>query len=337
MVEKGTTSTRILHDSRGKLISVFDEPSEDFIGYVSSASAIDLAQHDSANYVVIAANPDDLPFVGVAEEAPLGSHNLQSSSTTLPNYWERSLNAQTTVQMGVVNQLNFACRSAMILQGMNRFERAFCLPAAQVPQLDDSFIDTLSSLHDTISGKWAKLTMEAVASPDFVAGDRARERLVIKLWSSFANEPVEDGMEHPAEKIMDEAMQFSPNRLMLAWLKQICTDVSCPSFAASVMKCLARQHAPGSAIGVLTWSNRGWRQTISRSGTRLCKPQRSGLTTVCWKSSGRTKKKKHGFKTTFQTSSKTCLNSPCSCFATSRARNGPTREGYRKVRFPTTR
>ena len=258
MVEKGTTSTRILHDSRGKLISVFDEPSElDFIGYVSSASAIDLAQHDSANYVVIAANPDDLPFVGVAEEAPLGSHNLQSSSTTLPNYWERSLNAQTTVQMGVVNQLNFACRSAMILQGMNRFERAFCLPAAQVPQFDDSFIDTLSSLHDTISGKWAKLTMEAVASPDFVAGDRARERLVIKLWSSFANEPVEDGMEHPAEKIMDEAMQFSPNRLMLAWLKQICTDVSCPSFAASVMKCLARQHAPGSVH---------WRADVVQSG-----------------------------------------------------------------------
>ena len=258
MVEKGTTSTRILHDSRGKLISVFDEPSElDFIGYVSSASTIDLAQHDSANYVVIAANPDDLPFVGVAEEAPLGSHNLQSSSTTLPNYWERSLNAQTTVQMGVVNQLDFACRSAMILQGMNRFERAFCLPAAQVPQLDDSFIDTLSSLHDTISGKWAKLTMEAVASPDFVAGDRSRERLAIKLWSSFENEPVEDGMEHPAEKIIADAMRFSPNRQVLAWIREMSTDVSEPSFAASVMKCLARQDAPGSS---------NWRADVVRSG-----------------------------------------------------------------------
>ena len=70
--------------------------------------------------------------------------------------------------------------------------------------------------------------------------DQDRERLATALWMSFESEPVEDGMEHPADTIIADAYQSENVRWMLDWLKNLSTDASQPSFASSVLRCIGR-------------------------------------------------------------------------------------------------
>ena len=75
-----------------------------------------------------------------------------------------------------------------------------------------------------------------------------RDRFAAKLWASFEDEPLEDGMWHPAEKIIGDALSSTDERA-LAWLEDICLDASQSSFAASVLRCLGR-HAN---VGAVSW------------------------------------------------------------------------------------
>lgn len=76
--------------------------------------------------------------------------------------------------------------------------------------------------------------------------NRSRTRLISALHSSFEADPLEDGMYHPAEEIIIEALHSEENHLVLEWLRTECLDVARPSFAASVLRCLGRQTEPGT-------------------------------------------------------------------------------------------
>jgi len=52
-------------------------------------------------------------------------------------------------------------------------------------------------------------------------------------------------MEHPAEQIIDEALQIGPNGPALNWLKTFCLTTMRPTFAASTLRCLGRLTNPG--------------------------------------------------------------------------------------------
>ena len=79
-----------------------------------------------------------------------------------------------------------------------------------------------------------------------LAQSPAQARLQSALRASFEADPLEDGICHPAEEIIGQALQSGECPDVLAWLRALCLDTAQPSFAASVLRCLGRQSDPGS-------------------------------------------------------------------------------------------
>lgn len=95
-----------------------------------------------------------------------------------------------------------------------------------------------------------------------VAGSESRDgvgeaALESALQASFEAAPLGDGSGHPAEKIIDEALQSGAGPSALGWLKAFCLDAARPGFAASVLRCLGRQADAGTA---------DWRVALVRDG-----------------------------------------------------------------------
>ena len=88
--------------------------------------------------------------------------------------------------------------------------------------------------------------------------DRERERLAVQLQSAFETHVVENGLDHPAETIIADALESSPR--VLEWIRAFSLDTSDPSFAASVLRCLGRVKRPGSSA---------WRASLLRDGLLL--------------------------------------------------------------------
>ena len=76
--------------------------------------------------------------------------------------------------------------------------------------------------------------------------DKERERLFSRLMYSLGEEAVEDGMSHPAEDIIAEALSSERWEHVMAWLADFSTDIARPTFAASVLKCLGRHEDAGT-------------------------------------------------------------------------------------------
>ena len=72
----------------------------------------------------------------------------------------------------------------------------------------------------------------------------ARTQLAYRLNAAFEAEPVEDGMDHSAEDIIREVLLSTEEPLIFEWLQGFCLDAARPNFAASVLRCLARQPDP---------------------------------------------------------------------------------------------
>ncbi len=71
------------------------------------------------------------------------------------------------------------------------------------------------------------------------------EKLGTDLQMAFAAEPLEDGMPHPAEDMIREALQLADQWDVLNSLRAVVLDSDSSSFAASVLRCLGRQPFPG--------------------------------------------------------------------------------------------
>ena len=72
------------------------------------------------------------------------------------------------------------------------------------------------------------------------------KRLEDKLCAAFDEVPLEDGMNHPAEVIIADALRGTENSKVLSWLKAFSLDSTRTGTAASVLQCLGRQDHPGT-------------------------------------------------------------------------------------------
>ena len=86
---------------------------------------------------------------------------------------------------------------------------------------------------------------------------REQKRLEDKLRAAFDDVPLEDGMHHPAEGIIADALTGTENSDVFTWLKAFSLDSRRASLAASVLRCLGRQEHPGTER---------WRAGLVRDG-----------------------------------------------------------------------
>ena len=77
--------------------------------------------------------------------------------------------------------------------------------------------------------------------------EREQMRFSNKLHAAFETEPLEDGMHHKAENIIEQALHDDDERI-LDWLKDFSLDDTQPAFAASVLRCLGRQEYLGTSL-----------------------------------------------------------------------------------------
>ena len=90
--------------------------------------------------------------------------------------------------------------------------------------------------------------------------DKRRDRLAAELRASFEDLSVEDGVGHPAERIIAKALVQAGDKRAIRWLRDFCGDASSPVFAASVLRCLARVDGAGSV---------SWRVGLVRDGLAM--------------------------------------------------------------------
>ena len=72
------------------------------------------------------------------------------------------------------------------------------------------------------------------------------ESLNALLGNAFESDPIEDGITHPAERIIDDALFSTGEQETCAWLGRMSVSIERPGFAASVLRCLARRR-PGTS------------------------------------------------------------------------------------------
>ena len=89
---------------------------------------------------------------------------------------------------------------------------------------------------------------QATTQQTFVE-NREQERLAIRLRAAFETEPFEDGMDHPADQIIENALRSTRDQRILDRFGAFCLDAKRPSFASSVLRCLGRQ----THIGTAAW------------------------------------------------------------------------------------
>ena len=89
----------------------------------------------------------------------------------------------------------------------------------------------------------------------FETEDRAIAQLEAELRMAFESDPLEDGIAHPAEGIVDDALRSSDSRRAFAWLRAFSLDTTDPGFASTVLRCLGRRRPETPA----------WRAGIVRS------------------------------------------------------------------------
>ena len=68
--------------------------------------------------------------------------------------------------------------------------------------------------------------------------DQGLLRFMDLLYASFEAEPLEDGIDHPAENIIDSAIRSTGSDRVFDWLFRSCFDAENPVFSASVLRCL---------------------------------------------------------------------------------------------------
>ena len=87
------------------------------------------------------------------------------------------------------------------------------------------------------------------AAEQVLVEEPEQERLACRLQGAFDIEPFEDGMDHPADRIIENALRSSGSQSILDWLISFSLDTERPNFASSVLRCLGRQ----THIGTAAW------------------------------------------------------------------------------------
>ncbi len=74
-----------------------------------------------------------------------------------------------------------------------------------------------------------------------------QNKLSIALYSAFEEEPFENGMDHPADQIIEDALRSSRDERILEQFSALCLDIERPNVASSILRCLGRQTDIGNA------------------------------------------------------------------------------------------
>ena len=101
---------------------------------------------------------------------------------------------------------------------------------------------------------------EPAAAQQTLTEDREQARLAAELRATFEADPLEDGMDHPAEQIIGKALRSMEDKRVLDWFRDFSLSAAHPSFAASVLRCLGRQANPGTDL---------WRTGLVRGGLAM--------------------------------------------------------------------
>ena len=101
---------------------------------------------------------------------------------------------------------------------------------------------------------------ESATEEQELIDEREQMRLAHKLHAAFEAEPLEDGMHHKAEDIIEQALQYGEDPRILDWLRAFSLDDTQPAFAASVLRCLGRQEYLGTS---------SWRSALVRDALAL--------------------------------------------------------------------
>ena len=99
--------------------------------------------------------------------------------------------------------------------------------------------------HETILG--ASLFPAVIDTVGFAIEGPEKERLEFGLKAAFDAEPLENGINHPAEQIIGDALRSGDRLHILAWLRALSVDVEHPGLSASVLRCLSRSR-PGTSV-----------------------------------------------------------------------------------------
>ena len=91
------------------------------------------------------------------------------------------------------------------------------------------------------------------------------KRLTNRLWEAFDSEVLEDGMDHPAEQIIGDAIDSTTDLPVIQWLKSIVLDAEQPSFASSVLRCLGRR----PNIGTTSWRTQLVREALGMNDIEI--------------------------------------------------------------------
>ncbi|MDE0447231.1 MAG: hypothetical protein OXH96_11205 [Spirochaetaceae bacterium] len=68
------------------------------------------------------------------------------------------------------------------------------------------------------------------------------------LSAAFEAQPVEDGVGHPAEQILERALNTGEQAAVLDVVSALCVDTARPGFSAATLRCLGRLTNPGSSV-----------------------------------------------------------------------------------------
>ena len=92
-----------------------------------------------------------------------------------------------------------------------------------------------------------------------------RDRLDSMLSAAFEAEPVEDGVAHTAEQILERALHTGDQSTALGVIAALCMDSARPGFSAATLRCLGRLTRPGSSA----WRSDVVRRALTHSGVEL--------------------------------------------------------------------
>ena len=110
-----------------------------------------------------------------------------------------------------------------------------------------SFLELGEKLVETTSAPFLDKNLGASLFPlvldiaCFEIGNRAIAQLEAGLRMAFESDPLEDGIAHPAEGIIDDALRSLGSRRAFAWLRAFSLDAKDPGFASTVLRCLGRR------------------------------------------------------------------------------------------------
>lgn len=206
----------------------------------------------------------------VDTRSPHRSTTSISASETFPlmDQQDTSYDAPRRLALGK-DSLAISSDAASLQKRVMDLARRLVLDRTLAGSIDASMVTELFPMHVDIAGFEKATTLQTPVE------NREQERLAAMLRFAFETEPFEDGMDHPADQIIENALRSTEGQRILDWFSALSLDAKHPSFASSVLRCLGRQ----THIGTAAWRAglvRDGLRMISRSETLRCKRQNHG-------------------------------------------------------------